>query len=943
MAADGSIVIEVNTDIGPVDKQLAALKKKIASLEKSISSTESKRNPLAEQMQQYGAELDTAKAKLEALKAEQSQIQSVMSLSNTSVNPEQYIDAYSRKPQVDADVTAQLSQVDALQRKFDSVARRVEAYDAKLKTANSNLSAMQEQAGGLELSASREAAAAEQVATATAKASTSAERMSSAMAQSSGSAASMSAAAQQANSSMQRLGKRIAGLAGSALVFSVITKALTELRSWLLKVIQTNDEARAAMARLKGSLLTLAQPIVNVVIPAFVTLVNVMAKVINTISALISSIFGTTITQSGQAAEGLYNETEALEGTADALNDTGKAAKKAVKSLASFDEINQLADNSSSDSGSSGGGSGGSVGGSTGSIAPDFTGLVSNQLSAIAELFTGTALLALGAILTFSGTNIPLGIALMIAGALLVWDAVSTNWDAIQAVLQGPLGDIVTMVSVASLAIGAILTFSGANIPLGIGLMIAGLVGVATMAAVNWDAIQVALQGPIGTLTSILGGAMLVLGAILTFSGANIPLGIGVMITGALLFGTVAAVNWNTIQPLLEGPIGILTAVLSGAALVIGAILTFSGANLPLGIGLMAAGAIALAAVVAANWNTIQDLLEGPLGIIAGIVGAATLVVGAILTFTGANIPIGIALLASGAAALISAIKANWNTMKQKLSGSIGLVVGVVSAALLALGAILLFTGAGIPLGLGLIAVGAIGIASSIAANWNQLSSTLGGKINTITSLASAAALALGVILLFTGAGIPLGLGLIAAGAAGLITSISPNWDSIRDALSSAWQGVKNFWNSHISKYFTADWWANLGKNAINGLIRKVESGINSLISGAASWANKLIGILNHIPGVSLGYVSFSRISLPRLAQGAVIPPNKEFLAVLGDQKSGTNIETPLSTMVQAFKQAMADGNATGDIYIYLDSDQIAYRVERHQRQSSIRSNGMGW
>ena len=43
-------------------------------------------------------------------------------------------------------------------------------------------------------------------------------------------------------------------------------------------------------------------------------------------------------------------------------------------------------------------------------------------------------------------------------------------------------------------------------------------------------------------------------------------------------------------------------------------------------------------------------------------------------------------------------------------------------------------------------------------------------------------------------------------------------------------------------------------------------------------------------------------VSLPRLAQGAVIPPNREFLAVLGDQKSGTNIETPLSTMVHVWQ-----------------------------------------
>lgn len=62
--------------------------------------------------------------------------------------------------------------------------------------------------------------------------------------------------------------------------------------------------------------------------------------------------------------------------------------------------------------------------------------------------------------------------------------------------------------------------------------------------------------------------------------------------------------------------------------------------------------------------------------------------------------------------------------------------------------------------------------------------------------------------------------------------------------------------------------------------------------------------------------------SIPYLAQGAVIPPNREFMAVLGDQKSGTNIETPLSTMVQAFKQALNEGGYGGKRTIILEVDK---------------------
>ena len=58
--------------------------------------------------------------------------------------------------------------------------------------------------------------------------------------------------------------------------------------------------------------------------------------------------------------------------------------------------------------------------------------------------------------------------------------------------------------------------------------------------------------------------------------------------------------------------------------------------------------------------------------------------------------------------------------------------------------------------------------------------------------------------------------------------------------------------------------------------------------------------------GQSLSFPKIPHISeIPALANGAVIPPNSEFLAILGDQTSGTNIETPLETMIEAFNNAL--------------------------------------
>ena len=68
-----------------------------------------------------------------------------------------------------------------------------------------------------------------------------------------------------------------------------------------------------------------------------------------------------------------------------------------------------------------------------------------------------------------------------------------------------------------------------------------------------------------------------------------------------------------------------------------------------------------------------------------------------------------------------------------------------------------------------------------------------------------------------------------------------------------------------------------------------------------------------------------SEVKIPRLAQGGVIPPNSEFMAILGDQKRGTNIETPLDTMIQAFKTALAEsgGGMPSEIKVVLPNGKV--------------------
>jgi hypothetical protein len=262
---------------------------------------------------------------------------------------------------------------------------------------------------------------------------------------------------------------------------------------------------------------------------------------------------------------------------------------------------------------------------------------------------------------------------------------------------------ITAAVSVALLAVGAILAFTGANIPLGIALMAGGALALGGAVVPNWDTLSKSVQDTISIILAAVGGALLVVGAILAFTGVNIPLGIGLMVVGAASLGTAVALNWDSIVEALRGPVGLVTAIISGALLALGAVLAFTGVGIPLGIALMVAGAAGLATVVAVNWDSIVDELRGPVGTIVGIISGALLVLGAVLLFTGVGIPLGIALMAAGAVGLATVIAVNWDSIKDKISDVIDDVLKVLSGAMLVLGVLMCLSGVGIGLGLALI------------------------------------------------------------------------------------------------------------------------------------------------------------------------------------------------------------------------------------------------
>ena len=740
MAADGSIIIETEIDDKKAQQELNRLNRRIQNLNDQIYVKRQQQMPLVEQARKLGAELDAAKAKLDSMQN-------------------------GREFNTSSSINAQAQRVKQLEKEWSDVQRRVESYDDQIQKANISLGLAKEQAGAVQ----------QQLAVA----GPSSEAMANAM--------------NRMGKSANRFSSRLREVVRSALVFTLISQALASLREWFGRVIKTNDEATEAIGRLKGALLTLAQPLVSVIIPAFTMFVNVLTRIIQAISDFVSWLFGTTSETSADAAENLYEESEALESV-------GAAADEATGSLAGFDEINTI--NTKNAAGSSAGGSG------LDKIKPIFENFdtleYKRKIDEITAYVSG-ALLALGAILAFSGVNIPLGLALMAAGAIGLVSVIKENWGAMDERLRAAISQVLITLGTAAFVIGAILAFSGANVPLGIALMIAGAASLATAAALNWEYIPDNVKRIITEILNILGVSLLVIGTILALSGANIPLGIALMALGAASLATAIALNWNEVSGNIKNVISEILVYVGASFLALGAILALSGVNLPLGIKLMAIGAASLAAAAALNWSAVVDAIRGPIGAILATISSILIVLGLILALSGVALPLGIALIAAGA--------------------------------------------------VGLVTVGAL------------------------------------------------------------------NWNAILEKLKEVWESIKKWWNASVSKYLSLDYWKGIGKDILNGLWE----GLKSIWSDISNWVSEKVGwIVDQFTGAtssarsgtfgstssgSFGGRSIPSIqsfSIPALATGSVIPPNREFLAVLGDNKQETEVVSPLSTIEQALENVMS-------------------------------------
>ena len=506
-------------------------------------------------------------------------------------------------------------------------------------------------------------------------------------------------------------------------------------------------------------------PALNAILPYAIAVVQVIREIANALA----NLAGFKLTEVDYS--GVNSAAVGAGSLADNLDDAAGAAKKLKQYTAGFDELNVFAPNTGSGSGAGAGGAGGFdfdlptydfLGDAVQTRIGEIKKMIEDTLAEITTIVSGF-MLAVGAILVVTGVNIPLGVGLMAAGAVGLAATVGLNWTAMSSELASTLALITGVVGGFLLALGAIMAFSGANLPLGIALMALGGASLVSAAVINWHNSDRHLTDALTTLTGVLAGASLAVGAMLAFTGVATGLGIALMAVGAVTLVSAAALNWNSIPDALASPLSRVGLLVSGATLALGAILAFSGC-MPLGIALMAIGATSLVSVMALNWNGLSDEIQNVIAIITTVVSVAFLAIGATLAFSGANIPLGLALLVAGAVTMGTAIMPNWNDLSDNVQQKISMITTVVGGALLAVGAILALSGVALPLGLGLMAAGALSLGAVATLNWDFVVNSIKKVVSVITGILSGALIVLGVLLCLSGAGVGLGLAVLAAG-----------------------------------------------------------------------------------------------------------------------------------------------------------------------------------
>lgn len=409
--ADGAVYAKVTLDDKDAVKALNRLREKIAQLQDELNTKRAERDSIAQRMAE--AEAATERARLRV-----KELQDALALDPRNASLKESLKIAS------SDLKEQEREMDALNKQWQKL-------NTEIPKGEANLAKMESQAAEL----ARQIAASNSV------------------------MGRLGKASDAAHKKMKHMSEGFSRLIKRIVVYSLFRQLFRSIQEYFIDYAKVIPEVSDAVSRLRGAFLSLVYPIVNAVTPALVSMLNIITKIVSTLAQAFAYLFGMTAQQAEDGAE-------ALEREKDALNGAGKAAKKAAKQFANFDEINQLTD-------TSGGGGGG---GKANAFEPIFDigeQLPDDYLEYVLKMveLIGAAILAWKINPIFGQ-----GILKTFGGILLIVDGVTRGIKAVKDVLEnGWSTENLTEVLKAILEIGAgIGLLTGSWIP----LLVAGIAAV---------------------------------------------------------------------------------------------------------------------------------------------------------------------------------------------------------------------------------------------------------------------------------------------------------------------------------------------------------------------------------------------------------------------------------------------------------------------------------
>lgn len=410
---------------------------------------------------------------------------------------------------------------------------------------------------------------------------------------------------------------------------------------------RTMSEFASISLWVKDTIASALMPILQSLVPVVQTVAEVFVFATNAINQFIKALQGGTVW------------TKALKypvDYAESLNGVGRAAKEAKKQIFGFDELNIFNAPTTGGSGSTPALDYSSLFTEEKNIDPgisNFAEIIKNNLAEI-ESAVGTFALAAGAILLLTG-HTGIGITAFAAGAALKWKEAGVNWDSLGATVTQKLNNLIAFTSPVILAMGLLLAFSPKHLPLALGMIATGALGMSFSASTGLtDGLSAELKEKLTDIELVVSLFSLATGAILAMLPGTMGIGLALLAAGAVGMGAGVALKSDALTGTIKDNLLAIEMIASGFVLAIGLLTMLVPGHEFLSFGLIIAGAVGLNyGAVSISKDFIPNEIKNTLGMIIGIAGGFMLALGLILLlFVPSAQPQGFGLLMAGIGAL---------------------------------------------------------------------------------------------------------------------------------------------------------------------------------------------------------------------------------------------------------------------------------------------------